>query len=354
MALPARYGVSALTPGAVARAVKRPLLLDTRPPGSAQTFRVYARSIPAPRGRREVALVAISLAGRDAALAGLLRVLLIAGPAALLLAVAGAYVLAAAALRPVSSMSRRAMSISSASAGERLPVPPARDEIARLGESLNEMLDRLEAAARHERAFVADASHELRTPLGVIKTELELAMTSGRSPQELRAALASIAEENDRTVALADGLLFLAHADEKRLPLRVQRLAVGEIFEDLRERYRQRLRDRRGLLAIEPTVGIYVCADRLRITQALTNLIDNALKYGDGEVCLMADATESGVRLHVQDHGSGFPKAFLPRAFDRFARASAGLGGADGTGLGLAIVKAIAEAHGGDAHAANG
>src|SRR6202012_5155808 len=104
---------------------------------------------------------------------------------------------------------------------QRFPVPPPRDEIARLGQTLNEMLTRIQEAIEHERAFVADASHELRTPLAILRAELDLALAEGRSPEELEAALASAAEETDRLTQLAEDLLTLAQTEGDELPLRI-------------------------------------------------------------------------------------------------------------------------------------
>ncbi len=109
---------------------------------------------------------------------------------------------------------RRATEISAAESEQRLPVPRAHDELRRLGETLNEMLDRLEAALERERAFVDDASHELRTPLALHKRELELALRYGGSREELRAAIASAIEEADRLSELAENLLVIARADK--------------------------------------------------------------------------------------------------------------------------------------------
>src|SRR5712691_3776954 len=127
-------------------------------------------------------------------------------------------------------MRRQAAEITAADTGRRLPVPPAEDEIRRLGETLNEMLDRLETALERERRFVADASHELRTPLAMLRTELELALRRERSGAELRAALASAFEETDRLARLAEDLLVLARADRGSLPLRVRALRVDELL----------------------------------------------------------------------------------------------------------------------------
>src|SRR3954452_1138464 len=123
-------------------------------------------------------------------------------------------------------MRARAEEISTAAPDERLPVPATRDEVARLGKTLNEMLARLGDALERERAFVADASHELRTPLAILRTELELALAQGRSPEELRAALASAAEETDRLTQLSEDLLTIAQTERGELPLRLERLSL--------------------------------------------------------------------------------------------------------------------------------
>ena len=174
------------------------------------------RAGPAARGRRRARR---STTATDA-LRNLAGTLLIGGPIALLLASLAGYGAAAAALRPVERMRRRAAEIQAAEPGTRLPVGPADDEIGRLGETLNLMLERLEAAFARERTFVADASHELRTPLAILKAELELALREGRSVEELEAALRSAAEETDRLVQLAEDLLVIARVEQGRLPIR--------------------------------------------------------------------------------------------------------------------------------------
>src|SRR5439155_15349146 len=128
--------------------------------------------------------------------------------------------------RPVEATRRRATEISAAQTEQRLPVPPAQDELRRLGDTLNQMLDRLQAAVERERAFVDDASHELRTPLALHRTELELALRYGQDTTELRAAIASAIEEADRLSELAENLLVLARADKGRLAIDPEPVAV--------------------------------------------------------------------------------------------------------------------------------
>jgi signal transduction histidine kinase len=297
-------------------------------------------------------IVGASLEPRDEAINRLLGQLLVIGPAALLVASLLGYALATAALRPVESMRQEAAEISAAEPGRRLPLPQSEDEVRRLGETLNAMLTRLESAFARERSFVADASHELRTPLALLKAELDLALRHPRSAEELQDAVASAAVETDRLVRLAEDLLVLTRADQGSLPLRREVLPAGKVLAELAERFRPEAeRDGRAIDVAAPA-ELNVVADRIRLEQALGNLIDNALRYGRGPVALRALARNGAVELHVADEGDGFPPDFLPRAFVRFARADEARSGG-GSGLGLAIVEAIATAHGGSAHAAN-
>jgi signal transduction histidine kinase len=214
------------------------------------------------------------------------------------------------------------------------------------------MLARLDAGLERERRFVAEASHELRTPLSLLKTELELALRRPRSPEELRAAIASAHEETDRLAALAEDLLVLARSDEGELQIDPQPVAVRELLQTLAGRFAARAAEAGLSLEVEAPKDLSTLGDRGRLDQALGNLVDNALRYGAGTVRLEARRDNGSVALLVSDEGQGFAAEFLPRAFERFSRADGGrVRGA--AGLGLAIVDAIARAHGGTASAGN-
>jgi signal transduction histidine kinase len=345
-------GHDLLTAAELARAGRAPIILNRGPlPGLQDESRLLAIPVLA-HGRRRIVVVGTSTEGRGESLSDLLQLLLIGGPVALLLASLAAYGVAGAALRPVEAMRSRAAEISSAEPDQRLPVPPTHDEIARLGTTLNAMLERLGEALEHERAFVADASHELRTPLAILKTELELALRRGRSPGELRAALGSAAEETDRLTQLAEDLLTIAQTDRGELPVRMERIEVGEILDGVTARFSRRAEADGRELSQSNEAGLAVSGDRLRLEQALGNLLDNALRYGEGPVDLVVLGRNRSVELHVRDRGPGFPEEFRGRAFERFSRAEASRS-QDGSGLGLAIVEAIARAHRGEAHVEN-
>src|SRR6185295_11086518 len=119
-------------------------------------------------------------------------------------------------------------------------VPPARDEVSRLAETLNDMIGRLEAAFEHERRFLADASHELRTPLALLRTELELALRRPRSRNELEDALRSAADETERLTRLAEDLLLIARSDRGSLPIRRERVSARELLSDVADRFGRR------------------------------------------------------------------------------------------------------------------
>jgi signal transduction histidine kinase len=302
-------------------------------------------------GEARIVVVGRSLHAREETLHRLASEYLIAAPVALLLAVLGGYQLAAAALRPVEAMRRRAAAVTAEEPG-RLPVPAANDEIRALAETLNDMLERLQASFEHERRFLSDASHEIRTPLALLRGELELALSRPRSRAELEAAVRSAAEETERLTRLAEDLLLLARADRGQLPMRPERLEVRELLERVHSRFATHASELRRPLEVQPGGATSVVGDAVRLEQALGNLVSNAFEHGDGRVLLRSEIVDGRVELHVTDEGRGFPADFVDRAFARFSRADDARG-AGGVGLGLSIVELIARAHGGDAHVAN-
>ena len=341
---------SLLDPASLAEARQGIVIVERRAQDGA-AVRLLARPVNAD-GTKEIVVVGEPLAQRERALGALHALLAIGGPIALLIASVVGYILAAAALRPVERMRRHAAAVTAAGTSERLPVPPANDEIGRLGRTLNEMLARLEVSFKRERAFVSDASHELRTPLAILRTELELALRGEHTKPELEDALRSAAEESERLSHLAEDLLVIARSDQGRLPVRLETLEAGDVLARVAGRFQTRARAEGRPLESDPSPGVELVADPARVEQALANLVDNALTYGDGTVALSATRVNGNVELHVCDQGSGFPPDFLPRAFERFTRADEART-SGGSGLGLAIAAAVAGAHGGTAAARN-
>ena len=175
-------------------------------------------------------------------------------------------------------------------------------------------------------------------------------MRQPRTEAELEEAVRSAKAETERLVRLAEDLLVLARADDGRLPLRREPVHAGEVLEAVREAFRSRAEAAGRAIDAESDATV-LDADRLRLEQALGNLVDNALRHGAGAIQLEAVEHDGLVELHVRDEGPGLSPDFLPHAFERFSRADPART-SGGAGLGLALASAIAEAHGGSAQAA--
>ncbi|HEY6278968.1 MAG TPA: ATP-binding protein [Streptosporangiaceae bacterium] len=306
-------------------------------------------------GQHLFVVVGSSMAPVSQTLASLRLLLMTAGPSALALACLAAWLLAGAALRPVERMRREADAISVSQPGQRLPVPAANDEVARLGRTLNSLLGRLQGAADREQRLLDDASHELRTPLSILKAELDLTLSREREPEELEAALRSASEETDRLARLAEDLLVLSRARASGLGIHRMSTPVRDLLDRACTGHQTRASDRGARIEwLAPAVEIPV--DPMRLRQALDNLLDNAIRHGpEAGGLIRVKATVSGevATVVTENSGPGFARDVLPRAFEPFVRGDYDGAPGHGAGLGLAIVQAIAQAHGGTATADN-
>ena len=318
-------------------------------PGAAGSVRLLAVPTRA-QGQRLTVVVGATLADRTRTLQAFRTELAVGGPILILIASAGGYLLAGAALRPVERMRRAAEALTGKEDGD-LPLPAARDEVHRLGITLNRLLASLHSSTARERRFVADASHELRTPLTLLRTELEVALRRPRSAPELEESVRSAAVETERLQRLAENLLVTARATDGELALHREPEAIQALLERVAKRYAPHA-GAIGRRIVVDTDGCQLAVDRLRLEQAVGNLVDNALNHGAGDVCVTATSDPQAATIYVRDNGPGFPLAFIEHAFERFSRADAARA-RGGSGLGLAIVDMIARAHGGTATATN-
>ncbi|MYX33089.1 MULTISPECIES: HAMP domain-containing sensor histidine kinase [unclassified Streptomyces] len=246
------------------------------------------------------------------------------------------------ALRPVDAIRAEMEAItSSTDLSRRVPVPPARDEVARLARATNETLTALQAAVERQRRFVADASHELRSPIAALRTELEVAAAH---PALLD--LDSAVDDVTRLQALASDLLLLARFDAgEETPM--EPVALDELA-----RERGALRSGAVPVTVEAPQAVTVRGDRQGLERVLDNLLDNARRHATASVAVRVSRDARWAVLEVTDDGPGIPEADRERVFDRFIRLDESrTRDAGGAGLGLAIVRDIVHRHGGHADA---
>lgn len=246
-------------------------------------------------------------------------------------------------LRPIREVRRTAQQISETDLSLRM-AETGKDDVAELARTFNAMLDRLETAFATQREFLDDAGHELRTPITIVRGHLELLDVS--DPADAAETRALLLDELDRMSRLVEDLIVLAKAERPDF-LQIDLVDIGRLTDDVVDKARA-LGNRRW--RIEARTSAAVIADRHRLTQALVQLAENAVKFSgpDDEVLIGSSADGSWVRLWVRDFGPGVAPEHAERIFERFQRTE-GSQRTGGSGLGLAIVRAIAEAHGGSA-----
>jgi heavy metal sensor kinase len=307
-------------------------------------------AVPVQRGgKQRVLVVAQSLQNVEESVDRVLVLLLLAGPAALLATAVGGWWMARKALRPVERMTSKANKIGIDRLYERIPPPRTGDEIGRLAITLNAMLDRLERGVEEKHRLIADASHELRTPLAAMRAELDISLRGDDLTESGRTVIHSTLEEVERMSRTVDNLLTLARVDEGRLELlksRVDLHAATEVAADPLAP----LAAAKGLRFETKGEPCVVEADPQRLHQAITNFIENAIKYAQpgGEVTVSSWCREDECGVTVTDNGPGIPDDAREHIFDRFYRVDRARGrDGGGSGLGLAICLEIAKAHGG-------
>ncbi len=279
-------------------------------------------------------------------------ILIMAGifPVAIFLAGGGGWLLARRALRPVDQMTETARKIGADHLDRKVQGSGAGDELDRLAQTLNDMLDRLKLAFEEVRHFSADASHELQTPLTILKGEIEVGLRSPRSPEEYRAILRSALEEIDRIARLVDGLLLLSRSDVGLIRMSRRPVDVKTLLEELARDLQPLAESHAVKLEMKSIEAAEILGDPEHLRRLFLNLIDNGIKYTPpgGSVAVSLEKNERWMILRVADTGIGIAPEDQEKIFQRFYRtAAARARGEGGAGLGLAIARAIAEVHGG-------
>lgn len=270
------------------------------------------------------------------------------GLSALATALLGAWA-ARSGLQPLRRMSAVASGVSAHSLNTRLPEENMPLELAQLAHHFNAMFGRLDDSFQRLSAFSADIAHELRTPLSNLLTHTQVTLTRPRPIEDYREALHSNLEELQWMAQLVNDMLYLAKADHGLLTPKRESLELAGEVDVLLDFFAPLAEDARVKLSRDGSARIN--GDRSMLRRALSNLLDNALRFtpADGEILVRIVDQPKGLRLTVENSGDGIPADMLPRLFDRFYRADPARheGSSEHAGLGLAITQSIIRAHGG-------
>jgi heavy metal sensor kinase len=318
------------------------------PTGETTRFRALTYPV-AEEGRLAYVIRVLSpLDAVEAPLRALRLILFLILPATVVLSGAVSAWLAGRGLRPVSRMIDAARDISAESLQVRLAVPKTRDELSRLAETFNDMLERIEQSFSFQRQFWEDVAHELKTPLAIMKGEIEVALKSGQSPQDDRDVLTSNLEEVEHLIRLIDKMLTLARIDRGGAPMEMRDVDLSGLAGRAAEEFRAMAEEKGIELGFAGPEDVRVRGDEARLRSLFYILLDNALKYtpAGGRVGVEIGREGPWAKLVVSDTGPGIGEDDLPRIFERFQRAGRAAE-AGGFGLGLSIAKAVAESHGG-------
>lgn len=284
----------------------------------------------------------------DERLAMLIIVLTLTLSGALLISAIGVYLLTGRAFRPITRMVEAAEKISALTLHQRLKVPAGRDEVSRLAEALNQMIERIEDAFKSQRQFVSDASHELRTPLTVVYSELEFLKRQIKE-ERLNESIEASLHEIDRLANLVQQLLLLARIDARKLSIERQAVRLDEAIANCVRLLRARADA--DHIAIELSVGdvVEIEGDAGHLERALINVIDNAIAYSPqgSEVVIQLRRESRAAIVTISDRGPGISEEETELVFKRFYRSPRARQTHDGSGLGLAIARELVQAHGG-------
>ncbi|MGO9700263.1 MAG: ATP-binding protein [Xanthobacteraceae bacterium] len=273
------------------------------------------------------------------------------------LGLAGGFFVSRRVLRRVDAMTETAHTIMAGDLSGRLPVAGTGDELDRLAENLNAMLERIEALMRGLKEVSDNIAHDLKTPLTRLRNRCEQALRGAKRDADYRTALESTIAESDELIRTFDALLMIARAEAGHARDNMTDFDAAEIVRDVGELY-EPLADEKGLaLKVEAPLTAPVRGNRELVSQALANLVDNAIKYAGpeksktngaaAEIVVEAGADGERITLTVADHGPGIPEADRGRVVERFVRLEQSRS-EPGSGLGLSLASAVARLHGGE------
>ncbi|MBE3090514.1 MAG: HAMP domain-containing histidine kinase [Actinobacteria bacterium] len=274
-------------------------------------------------------------------------ILFISIPVYIIISILGGQSLAKRALHPIDSITRTARAIGQGNINQRLKLPKVKDEVGRLAETFDEMLDKIEAAFKKERQFTTDASHELRTPITIISAHAEDALGTDNK-KDYKEALEIIYKESQKMSVMISQLLLLSRSDEGKYHLEIEDIDLKLIMDEIIGEMKESTKANNIKLYFSGEDGLVIKADQTLITRLFINIINNAIKFskkgGFVKVQIAADSDKNFAKILIEDNGIGIPKEDIENIFNRFYQVDKSRND-KGTGLGLAIAKWIVDIH---------
>lgn len=254
--------------------------------------------------------------------------------------------IAGKSIRPIAQITETTSIISRENLQLRITLPPRRDELYTLSQTINKLLDRIENAVIREKQFTSDASHELRTPLAVIKGTLEVLIRKPREKKEYENKINFCITEVDRLNNLVDQLLLLARFENQTQNIKNENIYLNALILDCLSRYSQMIRDKNLKIQSNFDKDYFICSDNYLVFVIFTNILSNAIKYSHnfGEISVSLYEADYKIVCTVSDNGIGISKEDLEKIFNPFYRsAQSGDHDIKGTGIGLSIVKRLCD-----------
>ena len=271
-------------------------------------------------------------------------------PAGLIITGVAAYFISKAAFKPIIKMAETAKNISGKNLSLRLELPEAKDEIRILGETLNEMIKRIDYAFKSQKSFIANASHEIRTPLTIIQTELEIIEKKLKN-EEIKEGIKNALVEIENLTKLTSSLLTIAKLDISQAKLNLSRFRIDELLADCVQAMNSAAIKKNIQIALSLEEAIEIEADKEKLKSVFLNLIDNAIKYSNPSSHVMVTLERNSVEkisVSVEDTGIGIHQSEILYIFNRFYRSNEIRAEINGSGLGLSIAKEIVDLHQGE------